>query len=323
MTTPEEWTLHHDRKTTTYVRHSASKGWQAKVPNAISFPAGPVEVGGSCPGASMKLFGPLYGKGPCDSCYFERMTGPYRSVEDMSVRNYRRAEQLIFTGGTRALADGFSRAVASSVASAERRGVPAMFRWMSGGDIWREEVALAIGITASRFPDVPQWVPTRSYIPGADYALELLDMARDIPNLRVSLSTDTWNHRDAMRVLARFPHVGYAHLDDGSEESASARRALESVAGGAVVCPATGRYAHDGHGSSFIVPLSRKRSDMATATEGMGACAACRVCFRPGTVGPRNVTFNVHGGMPSESTFRRKIALAVGAPVLVTIGKGA
>lgn len=308
----QEWTLHHDRKTSPYVRHSASKGWQAIVPNAISFPAGPVEVGGSCPGASMKLAGPDRGTGPCDSCYFERMTGPYRSVETMSERNYRRAEELLASGGIPALADGFSRAIAYSVSRARRYNVSPIWRWMSGGDIWREEVGIAVGIASARFPDVPTWIPTRSFIPGASQALELLDMARDIPNLRVSLSTDTWNFRDAARILARLPHVGYAHLDDGTDASKQAAQYLAQALGSSVICPATGRYAHDGNGTSFVVPMSRKRSELATATDGMGACAACLACFtsKNGNA-PRNVTFNAHGGNPSANTFRRKIALAV------------
>ncbi len=322
MNAAHPFTLHHDRKTSPYVGHSRSKGWEARIANAISFPAGPVEVGGSCPGASMRLAGPDAGHGPCDSCYFERMTGPYGAVESMSVRNMAAAESLIAAGGALALADAFSAAVGEMVAKVDRyrartgRDIRPMWRWMSGGDIWREDVALAIAITAERFPGVPMWCPTRSFIPGADHARELIAAARTLPNLKVSLSVDAWNVDHAVRYLTRCPWVAFAHLDDGTEaERATAARLADVTGRRALPCPATGKWAHDGHGSSFVVPFTGRRADMATASDAMGACARCTACY--GTTGVQDVSFSMHGGAPSASTFRRKIRRAVRVTVIV------
>jgi hypothetical protein len=319
------FTLHHDRKTSPFVVRSRSKGWEARVANAISFPAGPVEVGGSCPGASMRLAGPGAGRGPCDACYFERMTGPYGAMETMSARNMAAAEALIAEGGASALADAFTAAVGEMVAKVDRhrvrtgRDIRPMWRWMSGGDVWRDEVALAIAMTAERFPGVPMWCPTRSFIPGADHVRELVAAARFLPHLKVSLSVDSWNVDHAARYLARYPWVGYAHLDDGSELERAVAARLEVVTGGrrALRCPATGKWAHDGRGTPFVVPFTGRR-DMDTAADGRGACSRCTACY--GAAGVQDVSFAVHGGAPSPATFRRKIRrAAVSAPEPVAV----
>lgn len=271
--------LHRDNKTGALSRRKSVRGeWENLVPNAFPLPAGPLSMGGSCPGHTPA----------CKDCY--AILGlEFRPAFAAMVAENLRIVTEAHENGT--LVEVLLEAVDLSILHSKRLGLAPTFRWHSDGDLFSAWYARAIREVALLRPEVQMWIYTRSFRPGASYLGALIGPRRP-ENLHVFLSVDAHNAGDAARQLARFARHGVraAILADSDRQ----RRELEAALGvESVVCPATGRYAHDGKGPSFVTELSGRRSNLRATDLAQGACAACKLCLRTDT---RSVTFNLHNG---------------------------
>lgn len=282
--------LHRDNKTGSLSkRKHNSKGdqWECLVPNAFPLPAGPPARGGTCPGATAA----------CVDCYAIHGL-EWRKAFAQIVADNLAVLQAAHEADN--LVEVLLEAVDLTVAAAERFNVAPTFRWHSDGDIFADWYARAIREVAKLRPNVEMWIYTRSFRPGASYLGALIGPSRPT-NLHVFLSVDAFNVDDAARQLRHFRRHGVraAILADSDQEQAELEQRLNVSS---IVCPATGRYARDKQGSSFVTTLSGKRDGIRTADLAQGACSACGFCLRPDE---RSVTFRLHGGKRTvESTER-------------------
>lgn len=277
--------LHHDGKTAPGVRVEPSGRAVAVVANAWPLPAGPLEVGGSCPGVT----------DACRDCYAAGLEAWAPAFRRGAAANLEALEHLYRCGGVRLVASALEQVVRSSVDAQRARGVRRpVFRWHSGGDFFStwyvSAVARAIDATSS---GVEHWAYTRT--------LSAVRRLSKVAGLSLYVSVDRYNLRRAAAVAERHG-VPVAVLADDPVEAARlwGRLTLEapglfSARGGSVVCPATGKYVDDGvDAPAHVVGADGRRSSARRGAAGVGACLACRVCLPSGS--RRHVTFLVHGG---------------------------
>lgn len=270
--------LHFDAKTSPVVAWSPSNGWKALAPNALPMPAGPLELGGSCPGATPS----------CVSCYAVRGLEFRPSFARLVAQNLETLLSADAAGGKEAMAAAIVAAMDLSVARQHRCMVDTpTFRFHSDGDVFSLAHAQAVAAAACRRPSVPSWIYTRT--------LDAVPHLRGVESLRVYVSVDVHNVEAAVPVLRRFPDVLPALLVDGNDE----RAALLDVLGLSNVpsCPATSAWTRDGRGPSFVAGAHGDRRGLGSPSSGdraKGACDACRLCLPGGATRP--VLFDVHGG---------------------------
>lgn len=279
--------LHRDNKTGSLskLKHSAKgSSWENMIPNAFPLPAGPLELGGSCPGAT----------DACKHCYAINGLEFREAFAALAVNNLRIVQQAHRAGN---LVEVLVECVDLAADAAARFGQAPTFRWHSDGDVFAGWYARAIRQVALARPDVQMWIYTRSFRPGASHIGDLVGPVRP-PNLHVFLSVDTHNVGDAARQLRRFEGHGVRAAilaaNDAERAELEARLSVTSI-----VCPATGRYANDGHGSSFMTLLDGRRNGLRDAEMAAGACHACKFCFRSDG---RSVTFRLHNPRRSNET---------------------
>jgi len=288
--------LHNDAKTAPGVRIDGNGKPSAVVPNAWPLPAGPLDMGGSCPGVTSA----------CRDCYAAGLESWSPTFRRGAAANLDALRHLYGCGGFRAVVDALAAVVAASVDAQTVRGVarPA-FRWHSGGDVFSEWYARAIVQVCGRFPSVEFWTYTRTLS-----AVRVLVRAA---NLRTYVSADSENVTAAARVAARY-RVPLAVLAHDHAVAAALWARAGAVAGAVqaapVACP-VGRWSSDGLDvSGHVVGPDGRRSSARRGGPGVGACISCRVCLPSGSGRP--VTFLVHGGQArGESGGRLGGAVAV------------
>jgi hypothetical protein len=273
--------LMHDGKTSGGVFWDPRKGAVATVPNSFGLPAGPEDIGGSCPGATPA----------CEGCYAAVLESAYTGLREMLAGNLRAVRHLLDHGGPDLLARRFAAMVRHSADLQRTDGiVRPVFRWHADGDVFSREYARAIRAAAAATPDVEQWIYTRTTWAVRDLV--------GVPNLHVLVSVDRFNLARAARVAARWG-VPVAILADDDDER---RRLWERVRRWdpsgrippAVICPASGKWQRDGHGPAHIVGADGRRSSLARGGQAVGACVACRLCL-PSAPVSRSVVFLRHG----------------------------
>lgn len=273
--------LMHDAKTSGAVVWS-NKGAEALVGNAIALPAGPIDIGGSCSGAT----------DVCKACYAANLEAAYPALRAMASENLATVRHLLDHDGVVGLGVAFGVMVRDSVRRQTAAGiVRPVFRWHSDGDLLGRDHARAIAICARDTPTVEHWIYTRTL--GA--VRELVG----IPNLRVLVSVDRCNVRRAATIAARYG-VPVAVLADDDAERARIWARIRAIdtdrrIPADVKCPAAGKWQHDGRGPAHIVGGDGTRRSLARGGSAVGACVACRICLPSSPVGPRSVTFLVHG----------------------------
>lgn len=275
--------LHHDAKTAPAVMVERSGRCVAAVANAWPLPSGPIEHGGSCPGATSA----------CRDCYAAGLEAAYTAFRRGCSDNLAALQHLYGCGGVALVGRVLADVVRHSERAQRARGVvrPA-FRWHSSGDVFADWYARAIVRAVDQTPDVEHWVYTRTLS-----AVGILKRAR---GLSVYVSADFDNVERAARAAARHG-VPVAMLANDSQHAVAlwgrAVAAAPGVAdrGGAVVCPAAGKWARDGRDvGGHVVGADGRRASVSRGAPGVGACIACRVCLPSGS--GRHVTFLVHGG---------------------------
>jgi hypothetical protein len=273
--------LHFDAKTSPAVTLENSGRAVATVANAWPLPAGRIESGGSCIGATEA----------CRDCYgagIESRSPQYARLVSVNLANL---HHLYACGGRRAVVDALVRVVRHSENGQRALGVmsPA-FRWHSDGDIFSEWYAKAIRQVIGQTPTVDHWIYTRT-----------LSAVRHLvgpSNLRLMVSADRFNVVQASRIAGRYG-VRLAMLASDRAESAALWARAVSVAwpvagGGAIVCPAS-KWASDSvNAPAHVVGSDGRRASARRGAPAVGACIACGVCLPDGI--DRGVTFLVHGG---------------------------
>lgn len=274
--------LHKDSKTSPSVALPVVKGRveaKAVVPNAFHLPAGPVDVGGSCPGSTEA----------CKNCYgagLERYPGFARSASG----NLAAIRHLYACGGVREVERALVAIVQRSADIQRVAGVvrPA-FRWHSDGDIFSAWYARAIRRAVLATPGVDHWLYTRS--------LGLVRHLLPAPvNLSVYISADAFNLTKAVKVAERYG-LPVAMLADDRRHAVALWARARAIAPGLpspVLCPVVGKWA-DGSGiPGHVVGPDGRRGSAVAGGSGVGACIACGLCLPGGAT--RSVTFTVHGG---------------------------
>jgi hypothetical protein len=279
--------LHKDSKTAPSVILEIKKGRvnaRALVPNAFHLPAGPLAVGGSCPGSTPA----------CRDCYGARLE-LYPGFGESAQANLATLEHLYKCGGSRAVVRALVAIVERSADIQRVAGVvrPA-FRWHSDGDIFSAWYARAIRRAVLATPGVDHWLYTRS--------LGLVRHLLPAPaNLAVYISADSYNVAQAAKVAGRYG-LPVAMLADDRAHAVALWARARAVAPGLpspVLCPAVGKWARDAATSGTGVPAhvvgpDGRRSSAVPGGAAVGACIACQVCLPGGS--NRSVTFTVHGG---------------------------
>lgn len=282
--------LHYDAKTSPAVHmgNDSRRRVQAKatVPNALPLPAGPLAVGGSCPGATAA----------CKDCYAAGLESWSPGFRRAAAANLDGLRHLYGCGGGRAVVRALVAIVEHSAMVQRAAGVRRpSFRWHSDGDLFASWYAVAVRKAAASTPDVDQWIYTRS--------LSLVRYLMPRPrNLAVYVSADSENVRDAARVASRYG-LPVAMLAGDEIEAAAlwARAHAAAPVPPAVLCPASGagKYGRDGLPfPAHVVGPDGKRGSLRAGGAAVGACIACGVCL-PGAGVRRSVTFTVHGGQAS------------------------
>lgn len=282
--------LHADSKTAPRALWDPRKGPTAIYAQALALPSGPPSIGGTCSGFTS---GYLHDgdHGGCDGCY-GRGLERYSAVSEMVAANLRTLEHVQGCGGAKALTVLLVGLLDQVAASQLADGLGRVtFRWHSDGDVFSESYARAIAAAHRARPEVVGWIYTRTL--GA-----VRHLVRGGDGLRVFVSVDRINVRAAATVAARH-RVPVAILADSPIDLAriSQRIAAVDVMGAipsAVTCPASGKYAADGHGPAHIVSVEGKRRGMARGDVVRGACDACGLCLPSGP--DRSVVFMRHGG---------------------------
>ena len=272
-----EGRLMHDSKTAPGARWDADGTARATVPNAWALPAGPLEWGGSCPGATAA----------CSACYAATLEAAYSSLRVMLEGNFEAIRHALECGGIGTAAALLEAVVERSADLQRADGVERpSFRWHADGDIFSEQYARAMRRAILATPGVDHWCYTRT--------LGAVRILAETRGLRLFVSADRVNVERAARVAARHG-VPLAYLADGDLERASllerARGAADIIE--AVNCPATDRWQRDGHGPAHIVGPDRRRSSLERGGAAIGACVACGLCL-PGGL-ERSVVFMRHG----------------------------
>lgn len=271
----------HDAKTAGGVFWDPSKGAVATVPNSFGLPAGPEDIGGSCPGATAA----------CEGCYAAVLESAYTGLRSMLAANLAAVRHLLDHGGPVTLGVHLAQMVRRSadLQRADGIGRP-VFRWHADGDVFSREYARAIRMAAAATPDVEQWVYTRTTWAVRDLV--------GVPNLRVLVSVDRFNLGKAARVAARWGVPVAILADDDDERLRLWERVRRWDPDGRipspVVCPASGKWQHDGHGPAHIVGPDGRRSSLDKGEQAVGACVACRLCL-PSAPVERSVVFLRHG----------------------------
>ena len=274
--------LHHDAKTAPGVRVEPSGRAVAVVANAFPLPAGSIEHGGSCPGATAE----------CRNCYAAGLESWAPGFRRGASANLAGLQHLYGCGGVRAVGDALADLVRVSERAQRARGVgrPA-FRWHSDGDVFADWYARAIVRAVNATPGVEHWAYTRS-----------LGMVRHLVRARglsLYVSADRENLIAAGRVAARYGVPVALLATDPADAAALWARLGASVPGSVeqrpTLCPAAGRWVNDGvDAPAHVVGADGRRASARKGAAGVGACIACRVCLPSGSRRP--VTFLVHGG---------------------------
>ena len=274
-----EGRLMNDAKTAPGARWGADGTARATVPNAWALPAGPLEWGGSCPGATAA----------CSGCYAAVLESAYSPFRVMLEGNLEAVRHALECGGIGTAAALLEAVVERSADLQRADGVERpSFRWHADGDIFSEQYARAIRRAILGTPGVDHWCYTRTL-----GAVRILAGTR---GLRLFVSADRVNVERAARVAARHG-VPLAYLADDLEARARLLERAAAATGGAVLeavnCPATDRWQRDGHGPAHIVGPDRRRSSLERGGPAIGACVACGLCL-PGGL-ERSVVFMRHG----------------------------
>lgn len=273
--------LTFDAKTAPTVGWSKSGGWKALVPNTFPLPSGPIELGGTCPGATPS----------CVSCYALRGLEIRTQYAQLTLDNFETLMRAEKSGGQTALTLALGAVIDLAVRLQTSRGVQLpTFRFHSSGDVFSIAHAQAIRNASASRPDVPSWIYTRSL-----WAVEHLC---GVPSLRVFVSVDRHNAQEAKVVVDRFDDVQPAFLVESDEEKTVLLNMFNLVA--APTCPATAKWASDLRGPSYVSGPKGDRRTIASPTPGaraLGACDACRLCLPEGPNRP--VVFSLHGGKGS------------------------
>jgi len=272
--------LHADAKT-------APRGVWGTAPtatyaNAFHLPSGLPSEGGGCDGATEYCL---------HYCYASAMERRFVAFKSGAVANLEILRHVYGCAGGDGLRVALRALVGHAVEHQTRDGLAPTFRWHSDGDCWlgdrasSDAYARAIRAVSSEFGashGLRAWIYTRSlgrvrHLVGSDH-------------LAVYVSADPDNVARATATATRHG-ARLAILGDDSEHV----RAMLSDTGYAsrvVACPATGKYARDGRGASYITGVSGRR-DMVRGDVVRGACDACAVCV----VGCAGVSFvRKHGG---------------------------
>lgn len=275
--------LHHDAKTAPAVMVEKSGRCVAAVANAWPLPSGPVELGGSCPGATSA----------CRDCYAAGLEAAYTAFRRGCSDNLEALQHLYGCGGVALVGRVLADVVRHSERAQRARGVvrPA-FRWHSSGDVFADWYARAIVRAVDATPGVEHWAYTRTLS-----AVGILKRAR---GLSVYVSADFDNVERAARAAVRHGVPIAMLANDSAHAVALWGRAVAAAPalgerGRAVSCPAAGKWAHDGRDvGGHVVGADGRRASVSRGAPGVGACIACRVCLPSGSGRP--VTFLVHGG---------------------------
>lgn len=298
-------TLHYDTKTAPAVRvgdmGSRRASVRAVVPNALPLPAGPLDVGGSCPGVTAA----------CRDCYAAGLESAYSTFGRMASANLDGLQHLYGCGGSRAVVRALVSIVEHSAAVQRAAGVRRpSFRFHSDGDLFASWYTVAVRKACAQTPGVDHWLYTRS--------LSLVRYLMPCPrNLAVYVSADSENVREASRVADRYGlPVAMLAADSAHAAELWARAHAVGVIPPAVLCPASGsgKYGRDGLPfPAHVVGPDGKRGSLRANGPAVGACIACGVCL-PGAGVRRSVTFTVHGGQASGDSGGR-----LGAAVRVRV----
>lgn len=269
----------NDSKTAPGVRWDLDGTARATVPNAWALPAGPLEWGGSCPGATAA----------CRGCYAAVLEAAYSSLRVMLEGNLEAVRHALECGGIGTAARLLEGAVRRSADLQRADGVERpSFRWHADGDIFSDQYARAMRRAILATGEVDHWCYTRTL-----GAVRILAGTR---GLRLFVSADSENVERAARVAVRHG-VPLAYLADDLEARARLLERAAAATGGAVLeavnCPATDRWQRDGHGPAHIVGPDRRRSSLERGGAAIGACIACGLCL-PGGL-ERSVVFMRHG----------------------------
>lgn len=291
--------LHKDAKTSPGVFIEEKNGRvtaRAEIPNAFPLPAGPVESGGACPGFTRA----------CKDCYGAGLER-YPGFQNGAVANLAALRELYECAGFGAVVSALVEVVNRSGDLQRVAGVARpVFRWHSDGDIFSPWYARAIRRAMVATPGVDHWLYTRS-LSLVRYLMPVVD------NARVYLSADRYNV-DAVARLAKRYGLPVAMLADDTADASALWAKVVAVAPvpSPVLCPAVGKWAHDGHRiPAHVTGPDGRRSSAKPNGPGVGACVACGVCLPGGT---RSVTFTVHGGISGDDSEGR-----LGAAIRVRI----
>lgn len=297
--------LHFDAKTSPAVRMGtdSARRVQAKatVPNAFPLPAGPLDVGGSCPGST----------DACVNCYAAGLESWSPGFRSAAAGNLDALRHLYGCGGQRAVVGALVELVRHSAGVQRAAGVRRpSFRWHSDGDLFASWYAVAVRKACEQTPEVDHWLYTRS--------LSLVRYLMPRPaNLAVYVSADSDNVRDAARVAGRYRlPVAMLASDETDAVALWARAHAAASVPPAVLCPAsgTGKYGRDGLPfPAHVTGPDGKRASLRPGGAAVGACIACGVCL-PGSGPRRSVTFTVHGGQAAPGSSGR-----LGAAVRVRV----
>jgi hypothetical protein len=288
--------LHADSKTAPAAVVSRDGTAAATVANAFPLPAGPLDMGGSCPGAT----------GPCRNCYGAGIELRSPGFGNGAAANLAALRCLYAHGGARAVTVALVAVVRHSETEQRGAGVASpVFRWHSDGDLFAPWYARAVAAASRATPEVEAWLYTRSF--------GLVRHVVGVDHLRVIVSADSENVERAARVAGRYG-LGLAMLADDDEQAVSlwARVAAAGVNPGRVIgCPVTAWASDRLDVPAHVVGPDGRRSSARRGAAAVGACVACGWCL-PGASG--SVTFVVHGGRArGASAGRLGAAVAVRA----------
>ena len=299
--------LHYDAKTSPAVvmGSDSQRRARAAVPNALPLPAGPLDVGGSCPGVTAA----------CVNCYAAGLESWAPGFRRAAAANLETLRHLHDHGGRSAVVRALVALVEHSAAVQRAAGVRRpSFRWHSDGDLFASWYAVAVRKACEQTPEVDHWLYTRSL------SLVRYLMPR-LANLAVYVSADAHNVAAAARVAGRYG-LPVAMLADDERDAAGlwARAHAVGALPAPVLCPAsgTGKYGRDGLPfPAHVTGPDGKRSTLRPGGAAVGACIACGVCLPGGAA--RSVTFTVHGGKAAPDSPGR-LGAAVRVRVLARSG---
>lgn len=279
--------LQYDAKTAGAVLWSA-RGASALVPNAFGLPAGPLEVGGSCPGAT----------GVCAAvCYAAAGEAYSNQLRAMYAHNLETVLELLGARGWRDLARAFVELVEASADMQRRAGIERpSFRWHSSGDILNRRHAMAIVEAARATPAVDHWLYTRT--------VGVADILEGAPgNLRAFLSAD----RDNIATVSSAARAHGLPVALLAHDRLEAETLLEGLEGRAVVCPAAGgKYSSDGRGPAHITARDGSRR-LERGGLAAGACSTCGLCLPGGPAGAVVFVDHSSGGHAVERVARVRV----------------